>query len=73
LSLESHLGCTVFFYSAQDTFDVLTQDCMLEVLEPLLRYNFYNFPKADTGLDLGFWIRVNFKVRVLLLVFKVSG
>jgi len=32
---------------------------MLKVLEPPLLYILQNFRKADTGLDLGFWIRVS--------------
>ena len=35
-SLKSHLGGNVFFYSAQDIFDVLTEDYMLKVLDLLL-------------------------------------
>ena len=42
-----------YFDSAQDTFDVLTQGCMLKVLEPLLLCILESFQKADTGLDLG--------------------
>jgi len=41
-----------FFDSVQDTFDVLTQDCVLKVMDMLLLYILKNFIKADTGFNL---------------------
>jgi len=31
-----YLGCIRFYDSTQDSFDFLTQDCLLKALEPLL-------------------------------------
>jgi len=52
VSLSHTLVVLFFFYSAHDTFDVLTQACILKVLEPLLLYILENFRKADTDLQL---------------------
>jgi len=54
----SHTLVVLFVYSTQDTFDVLTQDGMLKVLDLLFLHFLTNFQKADMGLDLGFWIRI---------------
>jgi len=48
----------VFVDSIEHSFDILTQYCILKVLEPLLMYILKNFQKTHMCLDLGFWITV---------------